>query len=198
MNILHVISSPRPDSYSVRLGNSIVEKLLSAHPGSTLQVRDLAKHPFPHLEEVHIRSFNTPTERRTPDQQIAIRHSDSIIDEVQAADSIVIGSPLYNLGIASTLKAWIDHLVRAGITFRYTATGPEGMLQGKKVYVALSSGGVYSEGPMMSYDFASPYLKTILGFIGLVDVTIVRVEGTAIPDLQATALSKAMDSIGVV
>ncbi len=197
MNILHVISSPRPDSYSVRLGNSIVEKLLVTYPDSKLQVRDLARYPFPHLEEVHIQSFNTPAEHRTPNQQVALLHSDTVIGEVQTADIIVIGAPLYNLGIASTLKAWIDHLVRAGITFHYTATGPEGLIMGKKVYVALSSGGIYSEGPMMSYDFAAPYLRTILGFIGLTDVTIVRVEGTAIPDLQATALAKAMDSVSV-
>jgi FMN-dependent NADH-azoreductase len=198
MNILHVISSPRPDSYSVQLGNHIVEKLQASYPDSALQVRDLARHPFPHLEEVHIQSFNTPAGQRTAGQQVAIQHSDAVIDEVQAADILVIGAPLYNLGIASTLKAWIDHLVRAGITFQYTATGPQGLLKGKKVYVALSSGGIYSEGPLMAYDFASPYLKTILGFIGIYDVTIVRVEGTSIPGLQDIALSKAMDSLTVL
>ena len=197
MNILHVISSPRPDSYSLQLGNSIVDKLQATYLGSSLQVRNLARSPFPHLEEVHIQSFNTPIGQRTTEQQVAVLHSDTVIDEVRAADIIVIGAPLYNLGIASTLKAWIDHLVRAGMTFRYTATGPEGLLTGKKVYVALSSGGIYSEGPMASYDFASPYLKTILGFIGLYDVTIVRVEGTAIPGLQEVALAKALDSLRV-
>ena len=105
MNILHVISSPRSDSYSVQLGNSLVEKLQTAHPDSTVQIRDLAKHPFPHLEEVHIQSSNTPAEHRTTEQQVALFHSHSVISEVQEADIIVIGAPLYNLGIASTLKA---------------------------------------------------------------------------------------------
>lgn len=197
MNLLHVISSPRTDSYSVRLGNRIVEKLQEAYPGSSLQVRDLASSPFPHLEEVHIQSFNTPLEQRTADHQVALRNSDAVIAEVQAADIIVIGAPLYNLGIASTLKAWIDHLVRAGVTFQFTAAGPVGLLTGKKVYVALSSGGIYSEGPMVPYDFVAPYLKTILAYIGLYDVTVVRVEGTAIPEVQDTALAKAMDGIRV-
>ncbi|MEZ0543141.1 FMN-dependent NADH-azoreductase [Fibrella arboris] len=91
------------------------------------------------------------------------------------------------------MKAWIDHLVRAGMTFRYAATGSEELLTGKKVYVALSSGGIYSEDPMVAYDFAAPYLKTILNFIGIYDVTIVWVEGTAIPGMQETALTKALE-----
>ena len=144
MNILHVISSPRgPESFSIKLGHGLVAKLQAANPGSTVQVRDLATTPFPQLEEAKLTSFFTPAEHRSPAQQEAARHSDEAIAEVMAADVIVMGAPLYNFGIPSTLKAWIDHICRAGITFRYTETGPEGLVKGKKVYVAMSSGGVY-------------------------------------------------------
>ena len=196
MNILHIISSPRKgESFSIKLGNAIVEKLQAANPGSTVKVKDLTNKPFPHLEEAHLQSFFTPAEGRTPEQQEAVRHSDEAIAEIMAADAIVIDAPLYNFGISSTLKAWIDHIARAGITFRYTAAGPEGLVKGKKVYVAMSSGGVYSEGPSASYDFVAPYLKAVLGFMGMTDVTVTRVEGLAIPDLQPTALDKAIASI---
>jgi FMN-dependent NADH-azoreductase len=198
MNILHIISSPRKgESYSIKLANGLIEKLQAANPGSTVKVHDLASKPFPHLEEAHLQSFFTPAEGRTPEQQEAVRHSDEAIAEIMAADTIVIGAPLYNFGIPSTLKAWVDHIARAGVTFRYTATGPEGLVKGKKVYVAMSSGGVYSEGPSAAYDFVAPYLKAVLGFLGMTDVTVARVEGTAIPDLQATAFEKGLASVNI-
>jgi FMN-dependent NADH-azoreductase len=198
MNILRIISSPRKgESYSKKLGNGIVEKLQAANSGSTVQVRDLTATPFPHLEEAHLQSFFTPAESRTPEQQAAVRHSDEAIAEIMAADVLVIDAPLYNFGIPSVLKAWVDHIARAGITFRYTAAGPEGLVKGKKVYVAMASGGVYSEGPAAGYDFVAPYLKAVLGFLGMTDVTVARVEGTAVPDLQPTALQKGLDSVSV-
>ncbi|UOG76123.1 FMN-dependent NADH-azoreductase [Hymenobacter tibetensis] len=196
MHILHIISSPRKGaSASIQLGNGILEQLQAINPGSTVQVRDLASNPFPHLEEAKLQSFFTPAESRTPEQQEAARHSDEAIAEVQAADVIVIGAPLYNFGIPSTLKAWIDHIARAGITFRYTESGPEGLIKGKKVYVAMSSGGIYSEGPSASYDFVAPYLQAVLGFLGMTDVTVIRAEGLALPGVQDTAVQKALDSV---
>ncbi|WP_072144902.1 FMN-dependent NADH-azoreductase [Hymenobacter sp. AT01-02] len=193
MQILQILSSPRgAASYSNQLANGLVEKLVAANPGSQVTVRDLTNQPFPHLEEVHLQSFFTPAEGRSPEQQAAVRHSDEAIAELMAADIVVVGAPLYNFGIASTLKAWIDHIARAGITFRYTAAGPEGLVKGKKVYVAMSSGGVYSAGPMAAYDFVVPYLKSVFAFVGMTDVTVVRVEGTSIPELQAAALPKAL------
>ena len=198
MHILHIISSPRSNSYSVRLGHQIVEKLLAAHPDSTVHERNLTIHPLPHLEEVYVQGIFTPAEARTPQQQAAVRHSDTVIAEVLAADVLVIGAPMYNFSIPSALKAWLDHLVRAGVTFSYGATGPQGLLTGKKVYLALASGGVYSEGSAMAgYDFMAPYLKPVLGFIGLTDVEVVRVEGTSMPELEPTALTKAMESVAV-
>lgn len=198
MNILHVISSPRKAaSYSIQLGNALVEELQTANPGSTVTVRDLTNKPFPHLEEVHLQSFFTPAENHTPEQQEAIRHSTEALAELMAADVVVIGAPLYNFGVSSTLKAWIDHISRAGITFRYTANGPEGLVKGKKVYLAVASGAVYSEGPYASYDFVAPYLKAVLGFLGMTDVEVARVEGTSIPELKDGAMEKALASVSI-
>ncbi|GAB3584120.1 FMN-dependent NADH-azoreductase [Hymenobacter daeguensis] len=198
MHILHIISSPRSNSYSTRLGHQLVEQLRAAHPGSTVHERNLTTHPLPHFEEAFVQGIFTPAESRTPAQLAAIRHSDEVIEEVRAADVLVIGAPMYNFGIPSSLKAWLDHLVRAGVTFSYGPNGPQGLLTGKKVYLALASGGVYSEGsPMAAYDFMAPYLKPVLAFIGLTDVEVVRVEGTSIPDLEPTALEKAIAGVTI-
>jgi FMN-dependent NADH-azoreductase len=194
--ILHIISSPRGDaSLSIKLGNAVVEKIQAAYPDSTVKETNLVKQQFPHLEEAHIASFFTPAENRTPENLVAIKHSEDAISEIQDADIIVIGVPIYNFNIHSTLKAWIDHIVRRGVTFKYDENGPQGLLPGKKVYLALASGGVLSEGPMAGFDFAVPYLKHMLGFIGLTDITVFRVEGTSIPGIQDTALEKGLSSI---
>jgi FMN-dependent NADH-azoreductase len=194
--ILHVISSPRGDaSFSIQLGNAVINKILADYPGSTVRESNLVSKPFPHLEEAHLTSFFTPAESRTAEHTALAYHSDHAIQEIMEADILVIDAPVYNFNIHSTLKAWIDHIVRADITFKYDATGPQGMLKNKKVFIAIASGGVYSEGPMKSKDFVEPYLRTILGFIGLVDITIFRVEGTAIPELKENALQKGINSI---
>ena len=194
--ILHIISSPRGEaSLSIKLGNAVIEKIKTEYPGSTVKETDLVTLHFPHLEEAHLTSFFTPVENRTPANIEAARHSDEAIQEIEDADIVVIGAPLYNFSIHSSLKAWIDHIVRAGITFKYDESGPEGLLKGKKVYIALSSGGIYSEGPWKPFDFVEPYLKHILSFIGLSDITIFRVEGSSIPGVQDTALEKGISSI---
>lgn len=194
--ILHVISSPRNGaSFSIQLGNAIIDKIKAANPGSTVKVTNLVTTKFPHLEEAHLASFFTPPESRSPEGIEAVRHSDEAIQDIREADILVIGSPLYNFSIPSSLKAWIDHIVRSGTTFRYDANGAEGLVKGKKVYIAMASGGVYSEGPMQPYDFVVPYLKWILGFIGLTDVTVLRIEGTSIPGIQDTAVEKGLKSI---
>jgi FMN-dependent NADH-azoreductase len=194
--ILHIISSPRGEaSLSIKLGNAIIEKIKAEYPGSTVKESNLVAKHFPHLEEAHLTSFFTPAESRTPANVAAVRHSDEAIQEIRDADILIIGAPLYNFSIHSSLKAWIDHIVRAGITFKYDENGPEGLLKGKKVYIALSSGGIYSDGPLKSLDFIEPYLKHILSFIGLTDITVFRVEGSAIPGIQDTALEKGISSI---
>ncbi|CCH52898.1 FMN-dependent NADH-azoreductase [Fibrisoma limi BUZ 3] len=196
MNILHVVSSPRGDaSYSIKLGNGLIEKIQAAYPDSIVRVRDLANQPLPHMGENLLEAFFTPSEVHSPAQQAAVRHSDEAIRELLEADVLIIGVPMYNFNIPSTLKAWIDHITRARVTFRYTPSGPEGLVQGKKVYLAIASGGVYSEGPGVANDFAAPYLKTVLSFLGMTDVTLVRAEGIKIPDLQESALEKALNSV---
>jgi FMN-dependent NADH-azoreductase len=194
--ILHIISSPRgAASFSIKLGNAIIEKLQATYPGSTIKESNLVTKHFPHLEEAHLTSFFTPPESRTAENRAAIVHSDEAIQEILDADIIVIGAPMYNFTIHSTLKAWFDHIVRAGVTFKYDEHGAEGLIKGKKVYIAETTGGIYSEGPMQPYDYAAPYLKTILGHIGMTDVTIFRIEGTAIPGIQDAALEKGINSI---
>jgi len=198
MKILHLISSPRGEgSFSIKLGNAIIRQLQSKYPGSTVTVRNLTADPFPHLEEVHLNSFFTPEEARSEEQVKALRHSDQAIAELVAADTIVIGVPMYNFSIHSSLKAWVDHVVRAGLTFRYSEQGVEGLVKNKKVYLAVATGGVYSDGPMKDADFTEPYMRSILNFIGITDITTLRVEGVAIPDMKESALQKAVDAIAV-
>ena len=194
--ILNIISSVKgDDSYSIKLSNAVLEKIISIYPNSRIHTHDLSKSPFPHLEETAFTSFYTPQEKRTHEHKEALLHSDEAIKELMEADILVIGVPLYNFGIPSTLKAWIDHVARSGVTFRYTDGRPEGLVKNKKVYLAIASGGVYSEGPMKSYDFTEPYLRAVLGFIGLTDITTFRVEGTVVPGTKETALPKALSRV---
>ncbi|MDP9076919.1 MAG: NAD(P)H-dependent oxidoreductase [Bacteroidota bacterium] len=194
--ILHIISSPRGGaSLSIKLGNAIVDKIKAEYPGSIVKETNLVERHFPHLEEAHLTSFFTPAENRSAENLVAIKHSEDAIQEILDADIIVIGAPLYNFSIHSTLKAWIDHVARAGVTFKYDENGAEGLIKGKKVYIALSSGGIYSEGVMKPYDFVEPYLKAVLGFLGLTDLTVFRVEGSYMPGMQELALEKGINSI---
>jgi FMN-dependent NADH-azoreductase len=149
------------------------------------------------LEEAHLAAFFSPPEKHGEADKKAIRHSEEQIAEIMNADAIVIGVPMYNFGIPSALKAWVDHLARAGHTFRYGANGPEGLIKGKKLYLAIATGGIYSEGPMKANDFTAPYLKAVLGFLGITDVTTYRAEGLAIPGVQDTALEKAIQAITI-
>lgn len=196
MNILHLISSARGnDSQSVALGNAIINEIQDSHPDASVITRNLGEERFPHLEQIHLTSFYTPVDQRTPELAAAVAYSDAAIGDLLLADIIVIDAPMYNFSIPSTLKAWIDHVVRQGITFTYEKGYPEGLLLNKKVYLAISSGGVYSEGPAKGFDFTEPYLRTVLGFIGLTDVTVFRAEGIAMPDLKEVALEKALQAV---
>ncbi|MCC8410798.1 FMN-dependent NADH-azoreductase [Mucilaginibacter sp. UR6-1] len=196
--ILHIISSPKGEnSFSIKLGNAIIDKLKQANPGSTVQVKDLTESPFPHLEEATLSAFYTPAENHTSENIEALKNSNQAIAEINNADIIVIGTPLWNFGIPSVLKAWVDHIARAGVTFKYSEAGAEGLIKNKVVYVAMSSGGIYSSGPYQSYDFVSTYLKNILGFLGMTDLTVFRVEGTAYPDQAELALQRGIESISI-
>ncbi|WP_454804260.1 FMN-dependent NADH-azoreductase [Mucilaginibacter phyllosphaerae] len=196
--ILHIISSPRGEaSNSIKLANAVIDQLRMKDPGAAVHVKDLTRSPFPHLEEAHLNAFFTPAEKHTAENKAAISHSDQAIAELFDADIIVIGAPMYNFSVSSTLKAWIDHVARAGITFKYTDHGPEGLISGKKVYLAVTTGGIYSSGDYAAVDFLTPYLKFMLGFIGLDDVTVFRAEGFALSGVQDTALDKGIDSVKI-
>lgn len=179
-NILLIESSPRgSDSYSNQAARSLVNEIQTRHPGAKLVARDLAKDSPPHIGQTFITAMYATLEQRTPEQSNALAISDALIDEVFAADTIVIAVPMHNFGPPSTLKAWIDHIARAGRTFSYSSNGPQGLLKGKRAILVLASGGVYSSGGMKAFDFTEPYLRTVLGFIGVTDVDVVRVEGVA-------------------
>ena len=198
--ILHIDSSARQtDSLSRQLGAELVAKLQAVNPAATVVRRDVAQNPLPHITEQLIGAFFTPAEQRNADQAYAIKTSDALVDELLAADTIVIGTPMYNFSVASTLKAWIDHIARVGRTFQYGANGPEGLVTGKKVYVVVASGGVYSTGPAAGYDHVTTYLGAALGFIGMTDVTFIRAEGVAMGEAAlADAIANARSQIAAI
>lgn len=180
-NVLSIETSPLGDySVSRKLTAKILSELKAKHPATQVVARDLAASPLPHLDGMTVGAFFTPPDQRSEAQNTALNLSDTCVDELIAADLIVIGAPMWNFGIPSSLMAWIDHIVRVGRTFHYGAAGPESLLpSGKKVIIASSRGGVYTSGPMQALDHQETYLKTALGFIGLHDVAIVRAEGVA-------------------
>ena len=159
---------------STQLANEFVREWQADHPGAQVVVRDLAANPVPHLNASRLAAFATPTEQRTAEQQEIAAFSDSLIAELNNADVIVIGLPLYNFGIPSGLQAYFDHVARAGVTFKYTATGPEGFIRGKRVLVFATRGGKHAGTPS---DSASAHIRNLLGFLGMKDVEIIYAEG---------------------
>lgn len=194
MNVLQINSSARIDgSHSTRLANQLVERLRETHQGATLSVRDLAKTPHPVLDEAALQALFTPADLRAPEQAERVALDDALIAEIQAADVVVLGVPMYNFGVSSQLKNWIDAISRAKVTFTYTEQGPVGLLQGKKVYVALTRGGLYRNTPA---DTQVPYLKTVFAFLGMTDVQFVYAEGLAMgAEAEQRALASARSQI---
>jgi FMN-dependent NADH-azoreductase len=196
--IIHLISSIQgAQSYSIKLGNAIVEKIEQKYEGSTVKEIDLVSNEAPHLNPDTLKSFFTPKDQLTEEQKALIQYSDEAVNDLLDADIIVVGAPLYNYTIPSSLKAWIDQIVRAGITFGYSETGPVGLVTGKKVYVAMASGGIYSEGPGKANDFVAPYLKSVFGLLGMTDFTVFRAEGLKVPGVKESAFEKAIESIQI-
>lgn len=191
-SILLLTSSPRSDSLSTKIASELADKIKAQNPGKTIAHRNLAIAPLPHIDELFTAAIRTPVEARTAEQAEAIKVSDELVDELLAADTVVIGTGLINFNIYSSLKAWIDNVARAGRTFTYTETGPKGLATGKKAYIVLASGGVYSEGPAAPLNHAVPYLKSVLAFIGITDVETVYVEGLAFgPEAAEKAIGAA-------
>ena len=189
MKILQINASARSNgANSTRLADTITQRLQDKYPEATLQVRNLASHPHPILDEQALGALFTPAEQRTPAQQARVALDDALIEQVQSVDTIVLGVPMYNLTIPVQLKTWIDAIYRAGVTFRYGENGPEGLLRNKKVYVALARGGLYRDTPT---DSQVPYLKTALGFLGMTDVAFIYAEGLAMGALAEQAFDEA-------
>ncbi|NJD30519.1 MAG: FMN-dependent NADH-azoreductase [Gammaproteobacteria bacterium] len=190
------------NAQSSRLATEFVQSLLAArqanrpggNPGDTVIVRDLAKQPVPHLTAERFQALAAPASERTLDQQRVVAESDELIEELQRADVIVIGLPMYNFGVPSALKAYFDHVARAGVTFRYTANGPVGLLNGKKAYVFATRGGRYAGTPA---DLQTEYVRQFLGFIGIRDVEFVYAEGLALGvEQRIAAVADAVSRIG--
>jgi len=178
---------------SSRLASRFVADWRAANPDGTVIARDLAREPVPHLTAERFQSFLAPAGERTPAQQAVVEYSDALIEEIRRADEIVIGLPMYNFGVPSTLKAYFDHIARVGMTFRYTEKGPEGLLTGRKVYVFATRGGSYAGTPG---DTETAYVRQFLAFLGIDDVEFVYAEGLAISEAsKASALSRAERAI---
>jgi len=165
---------------SSRLASGFSQALAEAGGGKVV-VRDLAQHPLPHLTAERFTAFGTPASQRTLEQQRLVAESDALIDELRRADVLVIGLPMYNFGVPSTLKAYFDHVARAGVTFRYTADGPVGLLTGKKAYVFATRGGKHAG---TATDLQTGFVRQFLGFIGIRDVEFIYAEGLALGEQQ--------------
>ncbi|HEY4072832.1 MAG TPA: NAD(P)H-dependent oxidoreductase [Herbaspirillum sp.] len=194
MNILQINSSARSEgAISTRVANDIVARLRAKHSNHTFVLRDLAVTPHPILDEAALQALFTKPEDRSAEQIARVALDDALIAEIQAADVVVLGVPMYNFGISAQLKNWIDAIARAQVTFRYSATGAEGLLTGKTVYLALARGGMHRDTPN---DSQVPYLTTTLGFLGMTDLQFVYAEGLAMgPEALQNALSSVQTQI---
>ena len=188
--ILHIDSSAR---HTDSVSRDLSARIVADHPGARVITRDLAETPLPHVTEDWVAANFTPADTRTPAQQAVLAQSDALVAELKEADTVVIGLPIYNFSVPAALKAWIDLVGRVGLTFKYTEQGPVGLLTGKRVIVALASGGteVGSE-----IDHATPYLRFILGFMGITDVTVVAADRLGI-DPEAS-LNKALEQVAAL
>ena len=178
---------------SSRLSNAFVERWRAQHPRGRLIYRDLAAEPVPHLTAERLQAFSTSPEERTPEQRAMAESADVLIDELRAADVIALGLPMYNFTVPSTLKAWFDHVARAGVTFRYTASGPEGLLGEKQLFAFTARGGKHLG---TSADGQTNLVSSFFNLLGVSDITFVHAEGLNMgEDVQQQALDKAFARI---
>lgn len=178
---------------SSQLASVFVAAYCARHPDTRVIVRDLAAHPLPHLTAERFQAFLTPPQERTPAQQAIVAESDALIAELKAADTIVLGLPMYNFGIPSPLKAWFDHIARAGVSFRYTPQGPEGLIGDRKVYIFATRGG-YHQGT--ARDTQTGHVRDFFALLGIRDLTFVYAEGLNIGETEREqALQAARQTI---
>jgi len=195
-NLLKIISSmTSSNGYSARLAEEFAQNWLKENPGGRIITRDLFAEPVPHLTAERFQAFTTPAAERTAQQQAIVAYSDALIAELKEADVVVFAVPMYNFSVPSTLRAYFDHVARAGVTFTYTAEGPKGLLQSKQAYVFIARGGVYPT----EADTQTPYLRQFLGFIGITDVQFIHAEGLALGDeAREKSLAKARQVAAIV
>jgi len=189
MNILHIDCSPRPESHSRQLSAAIVEKLLEVAPGASISRRDFAAAPLPHASPDYATTLSSPATLAAP-LRGALELSEALIQEVEAADVIVIGTPMNNLTVPSVFKAWIDQILRAGRTFKSTPAGKLGMLRDRPVFIGIASGGVFTGDRANQPDFLTPYLSVVLGSIGLKTLQFLSVQATAFLDQEQATLAR--------
>jgi FMN-dependent NADH-azoreductase len=196
MRLLQVNASPRRDSVSRQLTAHFAANWKRQFPQGEVIHRDLAASLIPLINDDWIEGAFSNPQQHTAAHREALEFSDAVIAEAQAADVIVIGDPMHNFSTSGRVKAWLDQLVRAGKTFSYGQSGPEGLLSGKKVYVLTSRGGAYTPGtPLAEFDFQEPYLKRVLGFVGLTDVTFIHAENQGRPELAPAGKAAAIEKI---
>jgi FMN-dependent NADH-azoreductase len=194
--ILVIEASPRgPASASRALTRSLIERLKARYPSAKITSRDLVRDKLPALEVSTVKGIFTRDPAEAQALKEAMRLSDQLTDELLASDTVVIATPMWNFAIPSSLKAWIDLIVRPGKTFNYAGSGVIGLAKDKKAILVLASGGVFTEGEWASWDFVEPYLRRILGFIGIDDIQTVRAEGMNIPPLAEQAVSKGEKAV---
>ena len=193
-NVLIIESSARQQgSFSRQLTQQFISQWQAAHPADQVTLRDLALNPVPHLDANLLGGWMKPEAQRNADEQSSLQRSNELTDELLAADVLMLAAPMYNFAIPSTLKAWLDHVLRAGVTFKYTETGPQGLLTGKKAYVLTARGGLYAGS---TSDHQEPYLRQVLAFVGIHDVTFIHAEGMNLGgDFQEKGLNQAKASL---
>jgi len=195
--VLVIESSARQQgSVSRQLTAQFIERWKAAHPTDQVTIRDLAIDQVPHLDADLLGGWMTPASQQSEAEKAALARSNQLTDELLVADVLVLAAPMYNFAIPSTLKAWLDHVLRAGVTFQYTNTGPQGLLSGKRAYVLTARGGIYAGGSM---DHQEPYLRQALGFIGIHDVSFIHAEGLNLgAEFQEKGLAQAKAQLAQV
>jgi FMN-dependent NADH-azoreductase len=195
-HLLHLDASPRGErSHSRKLSKAIVDSWIAAHPGDAVTYRDLGHNPVPLVDEPWIATAYTPLEARSEADNSTLKVSNELIDELFAADIYVFGIPMYNFSVPAGFKAYIDQIVRVGRTF--TAPDFQGLLKGKRIFIAMSSGADYAVGaPFANYNFVVPYLRAVFGFLGVTDINVVTLTTNAGPEVLAQSESKALETIG--
>ncbi len=193
--VLLINSSPNLEQSSSRkAGKMLIEKLQTLGSIEVLE-RDLALNPPPHVDWQTVGAYFTPPQNHTAEQKKSIELSNHLTQELVNSDIVVVTAPMWNFSAPSNFKAWVDHISRAGVTFSVSSEGYKGLLKTKKVFVVVSTGGIYSQGPMKAYDFLAPYFKTLFGFLGVGNVEVIMVEGTSMPEHAGKAIESAQAQI---